>query len=150
MNWFMAFLHHLAAFTLVATLVYEYALLRKPLTLESARALVNTDRIYGISAMLLLLFGGLRVFYFEKGANYYFHSAPFITKLVLFTLVGIISAYPTITFLRWQKSLNNNALPAVEEKTWRVLQKIVVVELIGVAGILLTAAMAAKGFGYLS
>lgn len=150
MNWFVAFLHHLAAFTLVASLVYEFLLLRKPLTLESARALVNIDRLYGISAMLLLLLGSLRISYFEKGAHYYFHSVPFITKLALFTLVGIISAYPTITFLRWQKSLDNNTLPVIAEKTWRLLQKIVALELIGVAAILLSAAMAAKGVGYLS
>ncbi len=150
MNWFVAFLHHLAAFTLVASLVYEFLLLRKPLTLESAHALVNIDRLYGISAMLLLLLGSLRISYFEKGAHYYFHSVPFITKLALFTLVGIISAYPTLTFLRWQKSLNNNTLPVVAEKTSRLLQKFVTLELIGVAAILLSAAMAAKGVGYLS
>lgn len=150
MNWFIAFLHHLVAFTLVATLVYEYLLLRKPVTLDSARALVNADRIYGISAVLLLLLGGLRVFYFEKGAHYYFHSGPFIAKLVLFALVGIISAYPTVTFLRWQKSLSKNVLPTVAEKTWHALRKFIAVELIGVAAILLAAAMATKGVGYLS
>jgi putative membrane protein len=150
MNWFMAFLHHLAAFTLVASLAYEFLLLRKPLTLESARALLTSDRIYGISAVLLLLLGGLRVFYFEKGTHYYFHSAPFIAKLTLFALIGVISTYPTSTFLSWRKSLTNNSLPVIEEKTWCKLQKMVRLELIGVAAILLAAAMAAKGIGYLS
>lgn len=150
MNWFMAFLHHLVAFTLVTTLVYEWLLIRKPITIERTRSLINTDRIYGASAMLLLIIGGLRLFYFEKGTHYYFHSMPFITKLALFAAVGILSIYPTVTFLRWQQSLTKQQTPVIHEKTLRLLQRVITLELICIAGILLGAAMAAKGVGYIS
>jgi putative membrane protein len=33
----------------------------------------------------------LRVFYFDKGAPYYFQSAPFMAKLALFVGVGLLS-----------------------------------------------------------
>lgn len=150
MNWFMAFLHHLIAFILVTTLVYEWLLIRKPITVERARSLINTDRIYGISAMLLLIIGGLRLFYFEKGTPYYFHSLPFITKLILFALVGILSIYPTVTFQRWQQWLKQQQSPVTSEKTLRLLQRLITLELICITGILLSAAMAAKGVGYIS
>ncbi|PUA27698.1 MAG: hypothetical protein B0W54_14230 [Cellvibrio sp. 79] len=150
MNWFMAFLHHLVAFILVATLVYEWLLIRKPITLERARSLINTDRIYGASAMLLLIIGGLRLFYFEKGTQYYFHSIPFIIKLILFAVVGILSIYPTVTFQRWQQGLSRQQVPVIHEKTLRLLQRIITFELICITGILLGAAMAAKGAGYIS
>src|SRR5262245_10954287 len=63
-----AFLHHLAAFTLVATLAIEYVLIRQELTLATARRLTITDAVFGASAGVLLVVGLLRVFYFEKGA----------------------------------------------------------------------------------
>ena len=150
MNCIMAFLHHLIAFTLVATLFYEWLLIRKPITIEHAQSLITTDRIYGISAILLLIIGGLRLFYFEKGSQYYFHSAPFIIKLILFAAVGILSIYPTITFLRWQKTLNQQQTPVINEKTLHMLQRLIIIEVICITGILRSAAMAAKGIGYIS
>lgn len=148
MNWFMAFLHHLFAFLLVAALAYEWLLLRQPLTRESARSLVRTDQLYGACAMLIVFIGGLRVFYFEKGAGYYFHSAPFITKLILFAAVGLLSIYPTVTFLRWRNRLAQQQLPTPTRQQLTRLKYVIQLELIGIAGIVLGAALAAKGIGY--
>ena len=90
----MAFLHHVAAFTLVAALVVEFVLIRGELDATTARKLARTDVVFGISSGVLLVVGLLRVFYFEKGAGYYFHSATFIAKLALFVAVGLLSIYP--------------------------------------------------------
>jgi len=49
MSAFFAFLHHVSAFTLVATLAVEFVLIRSTLTVESARKLQTTDMVYGIS-----------------------------------------------------------------------------------------------------
>lgn len=150
MNWLIAFLHHLIAFTLVAALVYEWLLIHKPITGERIQSLVRTDRIYGACALLLLMVGALRVFYFEKGSEYYFHSLPFIAKLVLFALVGIFSIYPTLTFLRWRKLLDRQQLPSPNNELLKKIKILISLELIGLIGILLCAAMAAKGVGYIS
>ena len=66
----MAFLHHLAAFTLVAALGVEVALFKPPLTALQARRIIVTDSLFGVSAGALLVVGLLRVFFFEKGADY--------------------------------------------------------------------------------
>ena len=95
----LAFLHHLAAFALVAALTAELVLVKGTMTLDSARRIVRFDAAYGISAMALVVVGLLRVFHFEKGAEYYLRSAPFIAKLTLFAIVGLISIYPTREFL---------------------------------------------------
>ncbi|HYL23284.1 MAG TPA: DUF2214 family protein, partial [Burkholderiales bacterium] len=102
---FFAFLHHLAAFTLVAALAVEFVLLRGELTATRARQILSADRLYGISAGLILVIGFARVFRFEKGAHYYFHSIPFIAKLSLFAVVGLLSIYPTLQFLKWRPAL---------------------------------------------
>ena len=65
-----AFLHHLAAFTLVAAVALEFVLLRGELTLWSARRLQVADMILGLAAGVLLIVGLVRVVWLEKGAAY--------------------------------------------------------------------------------
>src|SRR5258708_35382548 len=108
-----AFLHHLAAFTLVASLAVEFVLVKGELTIGKARQLLVADLMFGISAAALLVVGFSRVFFFEKGASYYFHSVPFIAKLSLFAMVGLLSIYPTIQFLSWRESLKRGLAPPV-------------------------------------
>ena len=84
-----AFLHHAAAFLLVAVVMVELVLMRGELTVASARTLLRMDSVYGVSAVVLLIVGFIRVFNTEKGADYYFHSGPFLAKLALFIVVGI-------------------------------------------------------------
>ena len=61
----MAFLHHLAAFTLTAALIYEHTAFRRDLSLAEARRIQRMDLVYGVSAGFVLIVGLLRVFYFE-------------------------------------------------------------------------------------
>jgi putative membrane protein len=138
-----AFLHHLAAFTLVAALAAQMVLLRGDVTVQGARRLRTIDALYGASAGILLVVGLLRVFYFEKGASYYFQSVPFIAKLALFVAVALLSIYPTLTFRRW----NRQGTPAAESV--RTVRKVVHAQLGGVVLILLFAAMMARGVGFL-
>ncbi|MDO9358382.1 MAG: DUF2214 family protein [Polaromonas sp.] len=142
-----AFLHHLAAFALVATLAIEFVLIREPLTLKSARQLQVTDAIFGASAGLVLVIGLLRVFYFEKGAAYYLHSAPFHAKVTLFIVVGILSIYPTVVFASWGKTLKQGVLPVVPAEKIRMLRRLIHIELAGVVLIILCAVLMAKGVG---
>jgi putative membrane protein len=137
-----AFVHHLAAFALVAALVVEMVLLKGAVTLQGARRLQAIDALYGASAGILLLVGLLRVFYFEKGAAYYFHSAPFIAKLALFVAVGLLSIYPTVTFRRWSRQAT------VTQASLRTVRTVVHVQLAGIVVILLCAAMMARGVGF--
>src|SRR5688500_11040710 len=98
MSSLFAFLHHVAAFALVAALVVEFALIKGEVTPANARKIALADLAFGISAGVVLMVGLLRVFYFEKGASYYFHSAPFIAKLSLFVIVALLSISPTVEF----------------------------------------------------
>jgi putative membrane protein len=143
-----AFLHHVAAFVLFATLVLEKVLLGGELTLQSARKIQRADMAFGIAAGAILVIGFLRVYYFEKGAEYYYHSAPFIAKMSLFVIVGLLSIYPTIVFLKWGKSLKQGQVPELEPGTRRTLRTLIHLELTGVVLILLAAALMARGIGY--
>ena len=132
MSTFFAFLHHLAAFTLVSAIAIEFVLIRQEMNVALARRLAITDAVLGISAGVLLVVGLLRVFYFEKGAAFYFSNPAFMAKLALFLVVALLSIYPTIKFLRWRKNPDPASVPAVR----RVLH----LELVGVVLILVFAA----------
>lgn len=144
----LAFLHHAAAFVLVAVLTVELVLTKGELTAVSARSVVRMDATYGVSAAALLIVGLLRVFYTEKGAAYYFHSAPFLVKLSLFIAVGLLSTYPTREFFGWRKALKTGGVPVLAADKRRSIRLILHVELTLLFIIMLCAAMMARGVGY--
>jgi putative membrane protein len=142
---FTAFLHHLAAFTVVAAIAIEFVLLRGDLTLWSARRLQVVDLILGIAATILLVVGLARVFWFEKGAAYYFHNHAFLTKFGLFIIVALLSLVPTFEFLSWRKAVKAGAVPVVAANRLARMRMIVHIELAAIVLILLCAAIMAKG-----
>jgi putative membrane protein len=87
------------------------------------------DAAYGVAAVVLLIVGLLRVFYTEKGAAYYFASGTFLAKLTLFVIVGLLSIYPTMTFLRWRPALREQRVPTLAADTRRTLRLLVHAEL---------------------
>ena len=145
----MAFLHHLAAFTLVGTLIYEHTAFRKDITFAEARRLQRMDLVYGISAGVVLIIGLLRVFYFEKGAPFYAQNLFFWTKMAGFALVALLSIYPTIRFLSWNKFFAKNQVPEISDRDVARIKLILRLELVAIAVILLSAALMARGVGML-
>jgi putative membrane protein len=145
MSTLFAFLHHVAAFTLVSALAIEFVLIRQELTLASARRLQVTDAVFGAAAGILLVVGLLRVFYFEKGAAYYWTSHAFLTKFGVFILVGLLSIVPTVEFLSWRNAVKAGKVPEVGQKKLSTVRRLIHIELAGVIVILLAAAIMAKG-----
>jgi putative membrane protein len=145
MTVFFAFLHHVAAFTLVAAVAIEFVLLRGELTLWAARRLQATDAILGAAATVLLVVGLARVFWFEKGAAYYFHSHAFLTKFALFIVVGLLSIVPTLDFLSWRKATKAGETPVVAAPKLKRVRMVLHIELAAIVLILLCAAIMAKG-----
>lgn len=140
-----AFLHHLMAFTLVSAVAIEFVLVRQEITRANALRLLVTDAVLGASATALLIVGLLRVFFFEKGATYYWSNHAFLTKFSVFILVAILSAVPTLEFLSWRKAVRAGQAPTVSEQKMKRVRSILHYELIGIVIILAAAAMMAKG-----
>jgi putative membrane protein len=144
-----AYLHHLAAFLVVATLMVELVLLKGELTATSARSVLRMDMVYGIAALIVVAIGFVRVFYTEKGSAYYFDSGSFLLKLALFIAVGLLSIYPTIQFLGWRKALREGRLPDFDLGTRRKVRMLIHIELTLLIVIILMAIMMARGVWYL-
>lgn len=145
MSTLFAFLHHLAAFALVAAIAVEFVLIRQELTAATARRLLAADAVLGAAATVLLAVGFLRVFYFEKGAAYYFASHAFSAKLSVFIVLGVLSVIPTVEFLSWRKALKAGQTLQPSAKKMTLIREVRHGKLIGVVIILLCAAVMARG-----
>lgn len=146
-NSIMASLHHIAAFTVAACLVYEFVAYRQNLTVAEARNIQRVDLAYGIAAGLVLVVGFLRVYFFEKGSNYYFANHVFWTKMALFVIVGLLSVYPTIRYIKWNPLLAENKAPEIPEKEYNNIRILLWLEMAGLVLILFAAPLMARGIG---
>ncbi len=144
----MAFLHHLAAFTLVAAVYAEVAIFRPPLQPAQARRLILTDLVLGTAAGVLLIVGLLRVFLFEKGEDYYFANGFFIAKLTAFVLAALLSIYPTMVFLSWRKALARGEMPRIPQEQVRRVRMCLMFELTAILVILFCSPFMADGLGH--
>jgi putative membrane protein len=145
MSTLFAFLHHLCAFTLVSAVAIEFVLIRQELTLSSARRLQVTDMVLGIAAGALLFVGLVRVFFLEKGPDYYWHSHAFLTKFSLFVVIALVSIIPTLEFLSWRKAIGAGQVPVIDAKKRKLVTAVIRGELLGIVVILLCAAIMARG-----
>jgi putative membrane protein len=117
------------------------------MTNGEARRIQRVDLVYGISAGLLLIVGLLRVFFYEKGINFYVQSPFFWIKMISFAIVGLLSIDPTIRYIRWNKLLKDDQPPVISDADFDRTRRILWAELAGIAIILLSAAFMARGIG---
>ena len=143
----IAFGHFVAFFALAAGLVLELALITESLSVAIAKRIQRADRVVGMAAILVLVFGFLRVIYFEKGSDYYFSNTFFQIKLGLFFVAALISLIPTLQFLRWNRELEQGIAPDLTSASVKRLKNIIHWELVLIGGIMLCASLMAKGFG---
>jgi putative membrane protein len=153
MSTLFAFLHHLAAFTLVAALAIEFVLIGQiqiddtsaGLPIPLAKRLVIADGVLGVAAVILFVVGLSRVLFFEKGAEYYFHSRAFTTKFSIFIALSVLSIIPTLEFLSWRRALKAGQAPVARPDKLRLIKQLLHGELAAIAVILLCAAIMARG-----
>jgi putative membrane protein len=142
-----SFLHFVAVFGIVATIFMEWQTMSRTPTVIEAKRIQICDRWYGIFSAWVLIVGFLRVFYFEKGQSFYFANPFFHAKLGLFVVIGLLSIYPTIRFLKWRTSLAAGTPPAVTEQEYKWIMLALRAELLLLLGMALCAALMARGVG---
>ena len=140
----LRYLHFISIFTIVGVLVSEHLLLKKNLTRAEIGRLARIDAVYGLAAMTLLTVGlTLWLGGFSKPAVYYTMNWVFHTKLTFFLMIGLLSIYPTVFFLRNRKG-DQGELVAVPSSIFWALR----LELSLLALIPLLAGLMARGIGF--
>jgi putative membrane protein len=142
-----AFLHFLAVFAIVATVFLEWQTMSHAPSLAEARRIQVADRWFGIFAALVLVVGFLRVYYFEKGGAFYSSNPFFRAKLTLFVLVGLLSIYPTIRFIKWRAQTNQGVAPVVGASEYQRIIAMLRLELALLLAMALCASLMARGIG---
>lgn len=144
---FVAYLHYLSIFALLALLSIEHVLFKAPLDLSRARSLMIADLAYGICAGLVLFTGIARVLWFGKGAAYYMGNSLFHAKFGLFVLVGLLSILPTLVFIKWRSAVKTGQVPTPSARQVRLVTWSIRVELMLLLAIPLLATLTARGYG---
>jgi putative membrane protein len=127
--------------------VFALVLLHRPWDLATAQRLRQGDLTNGIAATVVLLIGLLRLFYYGKGSDYYFHNLPFVIKLVLYGVATGLSLVSTLEVRRWAPALGRGNLPVLGDIKRGQMRTALVLQVVCVVGMAACAVLAAKGFG---
>ncbi|MDM0013981.1 DUF2214 family protein [Variovorax sp. J22P168] len=143
----LAYLHILAILTMVVFIASEAALCRVEwLNPKVVERLAKVDMVYGIAAIAVLATGVARTWWGVKGTAWYWTNPLLHVKLTLFIVIGVISIFPTLTYMRWRKAVRaNGTLPA--EAEIRKTRKLVMIQAHLIAVIPLAAVFMARGYG---
>ena len=95
--------HFLLVFALAGALAAQVTLVRPGMTSAGMRLAAYLDRGYGVAAVLLVGIGFARVFYGEKGSQFYLANPAFWVKIALFATIAILSIPPTVQMIRWAR-----------------------------------------------
>ncbi|MFT4267333.1 MAG: DUF2214 family protein [Xenophilus sp.] len=143
----LAYLHILAILTMVVFISSEAALCRVEwMNAKVVERLARVDLVYGIAAVAVLATGVARTVWGVKGTSWYWTHPLLHVKLTLFVIVGVMSVFPTLSYLRWRRRLRaDGTLPAEAEV--RRTRRLVMVQAHLIALIPLFAVFLARGFG---
>jgi putative membrane protein len=110
-HWSLAAIHLLAfALGFWAVLTRGTALRRLAGGADAVRNVLVADNVWGLSALVLLVTGGMRAFAgYEKGSDYYLHQPLFHLKMTLFVLILLLEIAPMIALIKWRMALSKGA-----------------------------------------
>ncbi len=135
------YLHFISIFILFSVLVIELCIIKRKMTYSNFLILKKADLFFGVFAALTVITGLFRIYYFGKGKDYYLTNYIFILKFSLFILVGLLSIYPTLQFLK----LGKLKVKFIELKQFKIIVFLLKIELILLLIIPFLAVLVAKG-----
>ena len=106
-HWFLAAAHLLAlVLGFWAVMARGTNFRRLAIGAGEARSVLIADNLWGISALILLVTGGMRAFGgYEKGTDYYLHQPLFHLKMTLFVLILLLEIAPMVSLIKWRVAL---------------------------------------------
>jgi len=141
---FLRYIHFISIFAIVGSLVSEHMLLQKELTRTQLARLAKIDAVYGIAAITLLAAGlTLWLGSYGKPAIVYSKNWIFHTKIGLFIIIGLLSIYPTVFFLK-----NRKGNPEEKVQVPSVVFMMLRLDLLLLFIIPLLAGLMSRGVGY--
>ena len=144
---FVAYIHYLGIILCFGALLYERIFLKVDLNKKEVINMIIADVIYGIAGLAILITGILRVKYFGQGGEFYLNNPIFWFKVSVYGIVGLLSLYPTTTYIFWAIPLSKNELPIISDNIVKRFKFIISTELACFAMIPFFATLMARGIG---
>lgn len=131
------YLHFIGILVLAGSLISEWLLLKPVHSRAELRRLSLIDAAYGL-ASLLVVGAGLGMWLAGgKPSSYYSDNPLFITKLVLAGVLGLLSAYPTIFFIRHSRGEASEQVSVPPLIRWLVIAELIVLACIPALAVLM-------------
>lgn len=140
----LRYLHFISIFAIVCSLVSEHLLLKNSLSRRELDRLSKIDAVYGLAALVLLGVGmTLWLGGIGKPTDFYSKNPIFHVKLTLFVLIGILSIYPTVFFLKNRKGDPEEEIAVPKGIFWSLRLELLLLFVIPIL-----AGLMAKGIGF--
>ena len=130
------------------SLVFERCNIIVDLKKSTIISLIISDSIYGIAGIGVLASGILRVIKYGQGSEFYTSNPIFWIKICIFICVGILSLYPTFTYIKWVMNITKGGQINISDNLIKRLKIILNFELIGLLSIPLFASLMARGINF--
>jgi len=135
------YIHFLGIIVLASTLVAEHLLIERTMRQTAFKKLLILDAIYGISAIVTLGAGLSLWLLVGKPSSFYSSNFVFHIKLSMFIGIGLLSAFPTVYFLR-QRHVNTDTIAIPAYIVHIILTEILLLLIMPMLGVLI-----ARGIG---
>jgi putative membrane protein len=139
--------HHLLIFALAGVIAYEVAAVQPGMSADTVTRVAKVDLWYGILAGLIIAVGFARANFAAKGWAYYSHNHFFWAKIGTFALVGVLSIWPTVLYIRWRGALKKDPSALPTAAAIAGVRRFLWAEVFFFALIPVFAAAMARGFG---
>ena len=145
MSYVIRYLHFISILLVYATVFAEFIMLSRTLSRKKANFLAKIDGVYGIASIFVVGAGMAMWFGFDAGLGFkptawYMGNPIFHLKYGLFIVVGILSIWPSIFFMRQRKGDQEEEIQIPNH-----IRAIVRIELIILSLIPILAVLAAAG-----
>ena len=144
----ITYFHFVGIISLFIALWIEFLLFRPTISNYFAKIIRKADAIYGIASGVIMATGFAKLLKYGKGAEYYWHNHLLWGKMILFTIIGILSIVPTIYFFKWKNEVKAGNDISVPDSKFKQLRRIILIEIVIACLIPLLAVFMARGFGY--
>lgn len=140
----LRYLHFISVFAIVGALVSEHLLLKSNLPRKEILRLSKVDGVYGL-AVLSLLGVGMTLWLggIGKPTDFYSDNPVFHIKLTLFVVIGLLSIYPTVFFIKQAKGDPTEMVTIPKTIFWMVRVELLILLIIPIL-----AGLMAKGIGF--
>lgn len=136
--------HFIFILIMTSTLIGEALLVKPLMTRAELKTMAKLDGLYGLSAVLLVAAGLTLWLGVGKPAEYYTKNPVFHLKLTLAVVIGLISIYPTVFYIKKSRGKDLEAQIPVPSG----IKKAIILQIALLALIPMLAILAARGISW--